>query len=231
MKRGYAIGLLMLLSYSGSGQIFKNIGVSSGINFAPLEWEYRYSGTEPTTIRKSETQPVGVNVYITTYLIEKKLWTINSSLGWIQKRGMFTEKSGVGASVPYKLDYISWINSMKGRIPLGKQFSVNVALGPRIEYCLTPWDDIPEFAPNDDTFFYFHRKEDVRRFIVGLTGEVGLSWQIKRTTLQLIGWKNFNFNPIISAHGPRADGLGDKDFYFEMRGKTYGMNLQFTFPF
>lgn len=220
---------MLLLSHSGYGQVFKNMGVSSAINFAPLEWEYRYSGSEPVTIRKSEKQPVGYNFYITTDLIEKKIWSINSSLGWIQKRGTFSEPSSLVVSVPYKLDYISWISSVKGKIPLGKPFSVNVAVGPRMEYLLTPWHQIPAFAPNDDTFFYFHRKEDVRRFVVGLTGGIGLIYQMKKTTLQLSGWKSLNFNPIISAHGSRVDGMGDDDFYFKMRDKTYGMALQFTF--
>ena len=229
VKQGLAIGLLTLFSHNGYPQIIKSIGVSTGVNFSSLRWEYRYSGNDPITIRRSERQPAGFNLYLTTNIIDKQIWNINSSLGWIRKRGMFTESSSLSASVPYTLDYISWTSSIKGKLPLGKHFSFHAALGPRLEYLLTPWNEIPSFAPNDDTFFYYHRSEDLNRFTIGLTGGVGLTWRIEKVMLQLLAWKNLDPMPIISAHGPREDGLGDEDFYFEMRDRTYGMNLQFMF--
>ncbi|MEO5600114.1 MAG: hypothetical protein ABIR06_04230 [Cyclobacteriaceae bacterium] len=60
-----------------------------------------------------------------------------SSLGWILKNGLFTERLGPVISLPYELNYISWINSIKGKIPAGKHFTFNISLGPRIEYLLT----------------------------------------------------------------------------------------------
>lgn len=229
LKRKCAIGLVLLLSHTACGQLFKNIGVSSGVSFTPLEWEYRYTASEPVKNHRSEKQPAGFNLFLTADLMEKKTWTINSSLGWILKNGMFTESLRTDVSVPYKLHFISWINSMKGKIQAGKHLSFNVSLGPRVEYLLTGWDALPGFAPNDDTFYYYHTKEDVRKFALGLTGGGGFSWQMKKTTLQLSGWKNLNFKPVISARGLRDDGMGDEDFYFEMRDNTYGINLQLMF--
>ena len=224
------LALMLLVSYPGYGQVLKNIGVTSGVNFTQLKWEYRYSGADPIENRRSEKQPIGFNIYLTADLLKKKGWGLNSSIGWILKRGMFTGELNDEISVPYNLHYLSWVNSVKGNIQLGKNFSLNMSLGPRIEYLLTGWDAIPVYAPNDDTFFYYHRKEDVQKFAVGITAGGGLAWQLKKTTLQLSAWKNVNFNPIISASGLRGDGLGDEDAYFKMTDNTYGINLQLSFP-
>ena len=226
----YMLGFLLLLPCLGYGQGFRNIGVTSGVNLTRLKWEYRSSGSDPMEKRISKKLPLGFNIYLTADLLRKKRWVLNSSIGWILKRGMFTEELNDEISVPYNLHYISWLSSVKGNIQLGNNFSFNMSLGPRVEYLLTGWDAIPVYAPNDDTFFYYHRKEDVQKFAVGITAAGGLAWQLKKTTLQLSAWKNVNFNPIISASGLRDDGLGDEDAYFKITENTYGINLQVSFP-
>ena len=85
-KAKHMLGLLLLLSYPGYGQIFKNIGVTSGVNFTPLKWEYQYAGSDPIEKRTSKKEPVAFNTYLTAELLEKKRWAMNSSLGWILKR-------------------------------------------------------------------------------------------------------------------------------------------------
>lgn len=200
------LGFLLVVSYPGYGQVFKNIGVTSGVNFTPLKWEYRYSGSDEIEERIAKKQPLGFNIRLTANVLERKHWDVYSTVGWILKKGMFTEGGSIEISVPYNLNYISWLNSVKGKIPLGEDFSLNLSVGPRVEYLLTSWDAIPVYAPNDDFYYYLHRKQDVRKFLVGITGGGGLAWQLKKTTLQLSAWKNVNFNPIISASGLRDDG-------------------------
>lgn len=149
LKGKHIVCFLLLLSYPGYGQVFKNIGVTSGVNFTPLKWEYRYAGSHPIEKRKSKQQPIGFNIYLTADLLEKKHWGFHSSLGWILKKGMFTEDRSRDISIPYNLHYISWINSMNAKIRVGECLSLNLALGPRVEYLLTAWDAIPVYAPND----------------------------------------------------------------------------------
>ena len=225
----YVIALLVLLTQGGYGQTFKKVGVSAGINFTSLKWEYRNAAADDIEIRRSKDHPVGFNVSLTADLIAKKNWSFNSCLGWIQKKGLFTEMPGTVVSVPYNLNAVSLTSLATAKVQAGKHFSLNAGLGPRLEYLLTRWDELPAFAPNDDTFFYYHKKDDVRKFVPGLSGAVGLNWHVKKTTIQLSGWRNLYFNPIISAHGLRPDRIGDEGFYFKMKDATLGINLQVMF--
>ena len=218
--------LLILLPSTGNAQIFENIGLSTGINFTALEWEYRLSHGDDLRERESKERGVGFNVYASTGVIEKKHWSINTSLGWIRKNGLFTEPPHWGGSqIRYRMDYLSWINVLKGKFRAADQFVVNAEVGPRVDFLLTPWDDLPYFAPNDDNFHYYHRKSDVRKVNIGLTGGIGLGWDLDKVMLQLSGWRNVNFNPIIGAEGLREDGLGDEGFRYKMRDNTFGVNL------
>lgn len=218
--------ILALLSTNGYGQIFENIGLSGGINFTGLEWEYRLSQGDDLQLRKSQEMGVGFNVYASTDVIEKKHWSIKSALGWIRKNGLFTEPPNWGGSqIRYRMDYISWINALEGNLRVADHFVVNANVGPRVDFLLTPWEDVPYFAPNDDDFHYYHRKADVRKVTIGLTGGIGLGWDLDKVILQLSGWRNVNFNPIIGAEGLREDGLGDEGFRYKMRDNTFGVNL------
>lgn len=217
---------LLLLSSNGYGQIFKNIGLSSGINFTGLEWGYRLSHGTDSRLTKSKEMGIGFHVYASTNVIEKKNWSLNTSLGWIRKNAMFTESADWGSSrVRYKLDYISWITLVGRKFRATDHFVVSVQVGPRVEYLLTPWDDIPYFAPNDDHFYYYHKEADVRKLNIGLDGRMAFGWELEKAEIQLSVWKNINFNPIIAAKGLRADGLGDEGSRYKMRDKTFGVNL------
>src|SRR5687767_8546388 len=126
--------VLALLPAIGNGQIFQNIGLSSGINFTGLEWEYRLSHGTDSRLTKAKEMGIGFNVYASTNVIENKNWSLNTSLGWIRKNAMFIESADWGSSrVRYKLDYISWITLVGRTFRATDHFVVNVQAGPRVE--------------------------------------------------------------------------------------------------
>jgi hypothetical protein len=218
--------VLALLPATVNGQVFEHIGLSTGINFTGLEWEYRLSHGADSQLTRSKEMGVGLHVYASTKVLEKKNWLLNTSLGWIRKNAMFRESADWGSSrVRYKLDYISWITLVGRKFRATDHFVVNVQVGPRVEYLLTPWDGIPYFAPNDDHFYYYHREADVRKLNIGLDGRIAFGWELEKAEIQLTVWKNINFNPIIAAKGLRDDGLGDEGFRYTMRDKTFGVTL------
>jgi hypothetical protein len=219
--------VLALVTNHVSGQIFKNLGFKPGINFTQFAWELRESSGFPAYNFETK-RSIGYNLFITTDLIAKKRWEVNSSLGFVQKNGTHTfldwvQTTSYRSTTKYTLNYISLINVIKAKIPISNAFNVTGSAGPRLEYLLDSPQHLKDYVPGG--FFYYNTREDIHRLALGLSASVGVLLKLKKLTWEIDAGRNFNFNTIISAKGPRLDGLGDAGFYLKMKDETYMINL------
>ena len=219
--------VLALLTNHVSGQIFKNLGFKPGINLTQFEWELRENSRFPA-YRYETKNGLGYNFFVSTDVITKKRWDVNSSLGFVQKNGTYTfldwvQTTSYRSSTKYTLNYLSLINVVRAKLPVSGALNLTGSAGPRLEYILDAPEQLKDYVPAG--FFYYNTRQDIQRLTLGLTASVGVLLKLKKLTWGIDAGKNFNFNTIVSAKGPRLDGRGDEGFYLNMKDRTYMVNL------
>jgi hypothetical protein len=222
--KSYKIMLTVFILSIGpsQAQIFQNAGLQAGVNFTRLEWKYRPSSSEKEVIRRSRNISTGYHIYLTSNLLAEKHFDLTSSLGWIQKHGIFSEQPAFAdADLHYRLNYLSFISAVSGKLSLSRRLSGTAELGPRVEYLLNANNQLTDFSPNDDSIYYYYEDEDINRWSIGLVGGVGIKYKKDNLTIGLKTTRNLNINEITDAKGPRKDGLGDEGFYLKMRDHTH----------
>jgi hypothetical protein len=226
MKYGIIL-FLGIVSNRTSAQVFKSLGLKPGINFTQFEWELREESRFPVEYFETK-RTIGYNFFVTADVIMKKQWGVNSSLGFVQKNGThifldWVQGNAYRSSTKYTLDYVSLINVARIKVPLSSTFKLTASAGPRLEYMVDPSEHLERYTPVG--FSYHITREDINRLNVGLSTGIGVLLKLNKLTLGVDAWRNFNLNTIVSAKGPRLDGLGDEGFYLKMKDKTYMLNL------
>jgi hypothetical protein len=123
----------------------------------------------------------------------------------------------------YKLKYLSFTNLAIRKIKLNEMISLKGYLGPRLDYLIGYSENVINFTSGN--FFYLADDDELKRINIGLNAGIGFNIEMKKFTIGIETSRNVNFNQIISAKGPRADGRGDEGFYLELSDKTYILNL------
>lgn len=220
--------VLYLLMSEGYAQTFKTVGVKAGVTVSRLEWELRQNSGFPIEEIKTKWT-AGYFVQVSADLIDKQKWSFNSSLGIIQKNGNYIDEYYFGnqlssTDIPHKLTYVSFVNLLKGKIGVSEVSFLTCHLGPRIDYLIVYSDNVTRFAPYGGNYFY-NADDDLRRVNIGLNTGIGFQVEMKNKLLGIEVSKNFNFNKIYDATGPRLDGNGDEGFFLTLNDSTFIVNL------
>jgi hypothetical protein len=226
MKHFLTIALL-LITFSINGQIFKNIGVKTGVNFSKYKFEYTWDSHTPGHEEELDNPP-GFNIALAADLIDEQYWDINTAFGIIRKKGediTWTSPNNDPHSFIYNLDYLSFINVIRGKLPIMDYFSIYLSAGPRIDYLYNYSDNAQYFGK----FMQLYPEEDFNEIVFGLNAGIGILLDLRKIKMGLEFSRNINFYPIISASGPRPDGFGDEGTELIVRDRTSIINFHISY--
>jgi hypothetical protein len=181
-------------------------------------------------VERFETKrTIGYHFFATADLVNKKHWVFNSSLGFQQKRADHQDpfrKSSLNNT--HTLDYLSFANIWRIKLPLGNRLILSAHVGPKIDYLLNYSDNFKVFGLGG---FFYYPENDFEKINIGLNSGVSFLINMRSFHIGAEASRNFNFNPVISATGPRADGLGDEGFFLRMNDRTYLLTLLLIWDF
>lgn len=223
-----SIGLAGAKCYAQKGI---DIGFKAGITDTRLIWELRQSSNFPSE-RVESKRKIGYYFQVSANLIKGKNWDWNSSLGVLQKNGEFPfyviiqNRYNTSTNVE-KWTYLTFTNLFRRTFKLSELFSVVGNVGPRVDYLI---NNSHNSFSQGGAFFYTDNG-DINKFNFGANAGLGVMLNFNnRIKVGLEGTRSFNFNKIMSAKGPRADGLGDNGFYFRIKDSTYIINTVLLIP-
>ncbi len=201
-----------------------NIGFKTGLSYTKLIWELRENSGFPEE-RIESKKKAGYFFQLSADLIKRKHWNWNSSLGVLQKNGefefyVFRQNSTSVSPNIYKWTYLSFTNLARTELALNKSIYLTGNIGPRIDYLIKNSND--SFSVGGA--FFYRDNGDINKINIGLSGGLGIMFQLNKVKLGLEGNRNINFNSIMNVKGPRADGYGDEGFYFKVKDNTFILN-------
>lgn len=199
------------ISYS---QLFKTAGIKLGITSSQLSVEYREASIYPV-IKEESKNALGFNAILTGDFVMKKYWDINSSLGFTQKKSVAFYDTGEKDF--NTLNYVSFINSIRGKLPVSKSINFFAQVGIRCDFLVK--------QSGDFYILYFPGEPDLNKLNLGLNTGGGIAYNLEKMIVSLEVSRNFNFNKIIDESGERPDGFGDEGYFYQLSDKTYFFSL------
>lgn len=208
------IFIIIISSNIGYAQFVKTLGIKCGISNSGLSLEYREASIYPIIKEESENA-FGFNVMLTGDFVMKKYWDINSSLGFTQKKSVAFYDTGDKDF--NTLNYVSFINSVRGKLPVSKSINFFAQVGIRCDFLVK--------QSGDFYVLYFPGEPDLNKLNFGLNTGGGIAYNLEKMMVSLEVSSNFNFNKIMDESGERADGFGDEGYFYELSDKTYFFSL------
>ena len=225
MKKPIVTICFLFMALFAEAQFFKNLGVKAGISNSYYEWKYRPNSVSNSVHNKSD-KAIGLVFQLTSDLVDKKYWSVNISLGWLQKNAGGTSSLLSNYPSPiysiedsYQTTYISANPSVKGKLPLGKILNVYGQVGFNIDFMCSHSKNIESYF-NENFFYTLQTNGELKKINYGFTFGPGIEKTFGRMTLRADYTFMRSFNNIIDATGPRLDGLGDQGFFLKMKSFT-----------
>lgn len=214
MKIIYTLIIILLSGGVSWAQLLKTVGIKFGITSSILSLEYSEASIYPVIKEESESA-IGFNAMLTADVIMKKYWDINSSLGFTQKKSVSFYDTGDKDF--NTLNYVSFVNSVRGKLPVSKSINFYAQLGIRFDFLVK--------QDGDFYILYFPGEPDLNKLNFGVNTGGGLSYRLEKMIISLELSRNFNFNKILDESGERSDGFGDEGYFYQLSDKTYFFSL------
>jgi hypothetical protein len=215
------------MPYTLRCQVFKNIGIKTGITDSYIEWEYKSNSFTPVENIKSD-RSIGLLILLSGDVIDKKYYASNVSIGLLQKNGVVngftvTQSGFLNPYVEdYKINYFTLNPSFRGKLPIGETFNFYGMVGVRADVMISHTNNL------ESNFVYrIQKDEELKKINYGINLGLGFEKSLNKLLLRAEYSVLTNFNSIIDAKGPRLDGFGDEGFYSKLNSITsiYSLSL------
>lgn len=204
MRKLFLLPFLFLIAFSCKAQFIKTLGVKIGATQSLFTHTYRTSSFDPAFTVESGTK-TGFTSMVAVDFVQKKYWDLNSSIGYVQK---CSYRAYPDYNKPtYRIDYLSLVSSIRGKIPISKVINFYGQVGLRYDY---------QIYQHGQFVILSGKKPDLNS-TYGMNTGAGISYRYEKVILSGEASRNFNFNKVFS-----KENLGwGNDTYYHLNDTTW----------